>query len=99
MRYIVTEQQYDRLRYKRRYEDIKNLIDGFTDGDLSMYYDEDEFYRDIKDLVYKNVFLRDRKNLSWDEINRDDLMDFIDNTFDEYIREKYREFNGFNDED
>ncbi len=94
MRYMMTEEQYDRLRYRRRYEDIKKLIDGLTDGDLSMYYDEDEFYHDIKDLVYKNVFLNNKKNLSWDEIDRDDLMDFIDDSFDEYIREKYREFNG-----
>jgi hypothetical protein len=38
--------------------------------------------------------LNNKKNLSWDEIDRDDLMDFIDDSFDEYIREKYREFNG-----
>jgi len=60
MRYVITEQQYDRLRYKRRYEDIKKLIDGLIDGDLSVYYDEDEFYSDIKDLVFRNVFLGNR---------------------------------------
>jgi hypothetical protein len=94
MRYVITEQQYDRLRYKRRYGDIKNLIDGLISGDLSVYYDEDEFYSDIKDLVFRNVFLGNRQNLSWDEIDRDELMDFIDDAFEDYIREKYREFNG-----
>ena len=94
MRYVITEQQYDRLRYKRRYGDIKNLIDGLISGDLSVYYDEDEFYSDIKDLVFRNVFLGKRQNLSWDEIDRDELMDFIDDAFEDYIREKYREFNG-----
>jgi hypothetical protein len=94
MRYVITEQQYDRLRYKRRYEDIKNLIDGLIDGDLSVYYDEDVFYSDIKDLVFRNVFLGNRQNLSWNEIDRDELMDFIDDAFEDYIREKYREFNG-----
>jgi hypothetical protein len=94
MRYVITEQQYDRLRYKRRYADIKKLIDRLIDGDLSVYYDEDEFYSDIKDLVFRNVFLGNRQNLSWDEIDRDELMDFIDDAFEDYIREKYREFNG-----
>ena len=92
MRYVITEQQYDRLRYKRRYGDIKNLIDGLISGDLSVYYDEDEFYSDIKDLVFRNVFLGKRQNLSWDEIDRDELMDFIDDAFEDYIREKYREY-------
>jgi hypothetical protein len=92
MRYVITEQQYDRLRYKRRYEDIKNLIDGLIGDDLSVYYDEDEFYSDIKDLVFRNVFLGKRQNLSWDEIDRDELMDFIDDAFEDYIREKYREY-------
>jgi hypothetical protein len=39
-------------------------------------------------------FLGNRQNLSWDEIDRDELMDFIDDAFEDYIREKYREFNG-----
>jgi hypothetical protein len=92
MKYIITEEQYDRLKYKRRHLDIKELIDGLTDGDLSMYDDEDEFYEDIKDLVYNNVFLNDRRNLSMREIDREELMDYIDDAFEEYIRKKYQEF-------
>lgn len=56
-----------------------------------MYYDEDEFYNDIKDLVYKNVFLGDKEDLHWDKIDRDDLMSFIDDHFQEYIRNIYRD--------
>jgi hypothetical protein len=94
MKPIITEEQYKILTYMRRYDDIKNLIDNLSDNP-SLYDDEDEFYDDIKDLVYNNVFLGDRKNLSWDEIDQDDLMLFIDNHFQEYIRNKYREYNGY----
>jgi hypothetical protein len=90
MKYIITEQQYNKVIYKRRYNQIKNLIDGLA-SNPHMYYDEDEFYNDIKDLVYKNVFLGNRQGLHWDEINRDDLMSFIDDHFEEYIRDIYRE--------
>jgi len=90
MKYIITEQQYNKVIYKRRYNQIKNLIDGLA-SNPDMYYDEDEFYNDIKDLVYKNVFLGNRQGLHWDEINRDDLMSFIDDHFEEYIRDIYRE--------
>ena len=69
----------------RRYDDIKKLIDNLSDNP-SLYDDEDEFY---------NVFLGDRKNLSWDEIDQDDLMLFIDNHFQDYIRNKYRDENGY----
>jgi hypothetical protein len=94
MKKIITEEQYKILTYMRRYDDIKKLIDNLSDNP-SLYYDEDEFYNDIKDLVYNNVFLGDRKNLSWDEIDQDDLMLFIDNHFQDYIRNKYREYNGY----
>jgi hypothetical protein len=90
MKYIVTEQQYNEVIYKRRYNQIKNLIDGLA-SNPDMYYDEDEFYDDIKDLVYKNVFLGNRQGLHWDEINKDDLMSFIDDYFQEYIKDIYRE--------
>jgi hypothetical protein len=90
MKYIITEQQYNKLTYRRRYSEIKDLIDN-----LSLYYDEDEFYDDVKDLVYKNVFLGNRKTLSWDDIDRDDLMLFIDDHFEDYIKNKYREYNGY----
>jgi hypothetical protein len=94
MKKIITEEQYKILTYMRRYDDIKKLIDNLSDNP-SLYYDEDEFYNDIKDLVYNNVFLGDRKNLSWDEIDQDDLMSFIDSHFQDYIRNKYREYNGY----
>jgi hypothetical protein len=94
MKYIITEQQYDKLTYRRRYSEIKDLIDNLSDNP-SLYYDEDEFYDDVKDLVYKNVFLGNRKTLSWDDIDRDDLMLFIDDHFEDYIKNKYREYNGY----
>ena len=94
MKKIITEEQYKILTYMRRYDDIKKLIDNLSDNP-SLYYDEDEFYNDIKDLVYNNVFLGDRKNLSWDEIDQDNLMLFIDNHFQDYIRNKYRDENGY----
>ena len=70
------------------------MIDGLSDNP-SLYYDEDEFYDDVKDLVYKNVFLGNREILSWVDIDRDDLMLFIDEYFQNYIREKYRDVNGY----
>ena len=94
MKKIITEEQYKILTYMRRYDDIKKLIDNLSDNP-SLYDDEDEFYNDIKDLVYNNVFLGDRKNLSWDEIDQDDLMLFIDNHFQDYIRNMYRNENGY----
>jgi hypothetical protein len=94
MKHIITEEQYKILTYMRRYDDIKKLIDNLSDNP-SLYDDEDEFYNDIKDLVYNNVFLGNRKNLSWDEIDQDDLMLFIDNHFQDYIRNKYRDENGY----
>ena len=94
MKIIINERQYNDITYKRRYAQIKKLIDGLS-SNPDIYYDEDEFYNDIKDLVYNNVFLGDRKNLSWDEIDQDDLMLFIDNHFQDYIRNKYRDENGY----
>jgi hypothetical protein len=89
MKIIITEDQYNKLSFKRRYNEIKRLVDGLSTNPF-LYYDEDEFYDDVKDLVYKNVYLGDRENLSWDHIDRDDLMIFIDDYFQDYIREKYR---------
>ena len=94
MKFIITEEQYNTLTYRRRYEDIKHLIDGLSDNP-SLYEDEDEFYDDVKDLVYKNVFLGNRKSLSMKEIDRSELMLFIDDYFDDYIRDKFREYNGY----
>jgi hypothetical protein len=94
MKHIITEEQYKILTYMRRYDDIKNLIDNLSDNP-SLYDDEDEFYDDVKDLVYKNVFLGNRKNLSWDVIDRDELMLYIDNHFQDYLRNKFREYNGY----
>jgi len=94
MKYIITEQQYDKLTYRRRYSEIKDLIDNLSDNP-SLYYDEDDFYDDVKDLVHKNVFLGNRETLSWDDIDRDDLMLFIDDHFEDYIKNKYREYNGY----
>jgi len=94
MKIIITESQYNSLVFKRRYYEIKRLIDGLSDN-ASLYYDEDEFYDDVKDLVYKNVFLGSRENLSWVDIDRDDLMLFIDEYFQDYIMEKYREENDY----
>lgn len=94
MKKIITEEEYNVLKYKRRFEVIKKLIDGLSDNP-SLYYDEDEFYNDVKDLVYKNVFLDNRESLSMNEIDRDELMSFIDDYFEDYIREKYREENEY----
>jgi hypothetical protein len=88
MKIIINERQYNDITYKRRYVQIKKLIDGLS-SNPDMYYDEDEFYNDIKDLVYKNVFLGDREGLHWDEIDRDDLMSFIDVYFQDYIKNIY----------
>jgi hypothetical protein len=90
MKYIITEQQYNSIIYKRRHNQIKKLIDGLSDNP-DLYDDEGEFYDDVKDLVYKNVFLGNREGLHWDEINREDLMSFIDDHFQDYIRNIYRE--------
>lgn len=90
MKIIIKEKQYESVKYKRRYGKIKELIDNLSSNPY-MYDDEDEFYNDIKDLVYKNVFLGNREGLHWDEINRDDLMLFIDDELQEYIRNIYRE--------
>lgn len=90
MKFIITESQYRLSTYLRRYYQIKELIDGLS-SNPDLYYDEDEFYQDIRDLVYKNVFLGNRKDLHWDMINRDDLISFIDKHFQEYIRDIYRE--------
>ena len=95
MKIIITEQQYDTLTYKRRFGIIKKLIDNLSDNP-SLYYDEDEFYDDVKELVYKNVFLGNRDNLSWDEIDRDELMLFIDDYYQEYIKNKFREYENNN---
>jgi len=89
MKIIINERQFNNLIYKRRYGQIKKLIDNLS-SNPDMYYDEDEFYNDIKDLVYKNVFLGDKEGLHWNEIDRDDLMSFIDDHFQEYIRNIYR---------
>jgi len=94
MKLIITEEQYNAFIYRRRYDDIKNLIDGLSDNP-SLYEDEDEFYDDIKDLVYKNVFLSNRKSLSMKDIDRDELMLFIDDYFEDYLRNKFREHNGY----
>ena len=94
MKYIITEQQYNTLTYRRRYNEIKHLIDSLSDNP-SLYEDEDEFYDDVKDLVYKNVFLGNRKSLSMKDIDRGELMLFIDDYFDDYIRYKFREYNGY----
>jgi hypothetical protein len=90
MKIIINERQYNDITYKRRYAQIKKLIDGLS-SNPDMYYDEDEFYNDIKDLVYKNVFLGDREGLHWNEIDRDYLMSFIDVYFQEYIKNIYRD--------
>jgi hypothetical protein len=90
MKIIINERQFNDLIYKRRYGQIKKLIDDLS-SNPDMYYDEDEFYNDIKDLVYKNVFLGDKEGLHWNEIDRDDLMSFIDDHFQEYIRNIYRD--------
>jgi hypothetical protein len=90
MKIIINERQFNNLIYKRRYGQIKKLIDNLS-SNPDMYYDEDEFYNDIKDLVYKNVFLGDKEGLHWNEIDRDDLMSFIDDHFQEYIRNIYRD--------
>jgi hypothetical protein len=90
MKIIINERQFNDLIYKRRYGQIKKLIDNLS-SNPDMYYDEDEFYNDIKDLVYKNVFLGDKEGLHWNEIDRDDLMSFIDDHFQEYIRNIYRD--------
>jgi hypothetical protein len=90
MKIIINERQFNDLIYKRRYGQIKKLIDNLS-SNPDMYYDEDEFYNDIKDLVYKNVFLGDKEGLHWSEIDRDDLMSFIDDHFQEYIRNIYRD--------
>jgi hypothetical protein len=90
MKIIINERQFNDLVYKRRYGQIKKLIDDLS-SNPDMYYDEDEFYNDIKDLVYKNVFLGDKEGLHWNEIDRDDLMSFIDDHFQEYIRNIYRD--------
>jgi hypothetical protein len=94
MKIIISEEQYNLLIYKRRFEDIKNLIDNLADNP-SLYYDEDEFFEDVKDLVYKNVYLSGNKykELSWDKIDRDDLMLFIDEYFEEYIKDIFRREN------
>jgi hypothetical protein len=70
MKYIITEDQYNVLSYRRRFEDVK-------------------------DLVYKNVYLSGNKDkeLSWDKIDRDDLMMFIDKNFEEYIKDIFRQEN------
>jgi len=90
MKIIINERQFNDLIYKRRYVQIKKLIDGLS-SNPDMYYDEDVFYNDIKDLVYQNVFLGDKEGLHWNEIDRDDLMSFIDDHFQEYIRNIYRD--------
>lgn len=94
MKVIITESQYNSLVFKRRYYEIKRLIDNLSDNPY-LYYDEDEFYNDVKDLVYKNVFLGKRENLSWNDFDRDDLMLFIDEYLQDYIREKYRDANNW----
>jgi len=94
MKYIITEDQYNVLAYKRRFENIKNLIDNLADNP-SLYYDEDEFFEDVKDLVYKNVYLSGNKDkeLSWGIIDRHHLMLFIDEYFEEYIKDIFRQEN------
>ena len=89
MKYIISEQQYNSIIYKRRHNQIKKLIDGLSDNP-DLYDDEDEFYDDVKDLVYKNVFIGNREDLHWDKINRKDLMLYIDDHFRDYIRNIYR---------
>jgi hypothetical protein len=92
MKVIITEDQYHVLTYRRRFENIKHLIDNLADNP-SLYDNEDEFFEDIKDLVYKNVFLSGNKDkeLSWDKINQDDLMLFIDVYFEDYIKDIFRQ--------